>query len=331
MTDPFPARRLDLDTAKGIGMILVIIGHSRPPELVQILIYGVHMPLFFYISGQLWRGEVRLARSVRALWRPFVIASILSWLLWLVKQQLHQPDGQPLWGPLVATLWGGNLNGYLVHNTPLWFLPALLSIFMVLWLLTGFLSPARAAFALLMLGLPLLWQGPSTEAAAALPMSLGQGLVGGIFFALGYLSLRLPMAKKALARLSHPLAGAVITGLALTIAYANGRVDMYSLQFGAPLSYLASGALGSWGFTTLCRLPSIQLRSLCLIGRNSLVILAVHLPLLWLLRAALGFAGAEPDWLLLSMSCTAIVGALALWHESRPIIRPALSRLKDSL
>lgn len=40
------------DNAKGIGLILVILGHLLPfGNLQSSIVYSIHMPLFFYISG----------------------------------------------------------------------------------------------------------------------------------------------------------------------------------------------------------------------------------------------------------------------------------------
>ena len=49
-----------IDRAKGIGIILVILGHSIFLEIFKILIYSFHMPLFFSYQGisarRAWRG-----------------------------------------------------------------------------------------------------------------------------------------------------------------------------------------------------------------------------------------------------------------------------------
>ncbi len=45
-------RNITYDNAKGIGLILVILGHLLPfGNLQSSVIYSMHMPLFFYISG----------------------------------------------------------------------------------------------------------------------------------------------------------------------------------------------------------------------------------------------------------------------------------------
>lgn len=47
-------RRSDFDYARGIAMILIIIGHAiGMSEFVVQIIYSFHVPLFFIISGML--------------------------------------------------------------------------------------------------------------------------------------------------------------------------------------------------------------------------------------------------------------------------------------
>lgn len=40
-----------VDIAKGIGIILVVMGHANCPEIPHGIIYSFHMPLFFFLSG----------------------------------------------------------------------------------------------------------------------------------------------------------------------------------------------------------------------------------------------------------------------------------------
>lgn len=97
-TDTSPgARDLSLDVAKGIGIILVVIGHAwRGLEaagmignaqlfrVIDTLIYNFHMPLFFLLSGmtfQVWAlkrpyAEATASRVTRLIW-PLVLWSYL--------------------------------------------------------------------------------------------------------------------------------------------------------------------------------------------------------------------------------------------------------------
>lgn len=52
-------RRLNyIDIAKGIGILMVFVGHCNElPDLLSRLIYSVHMPLFFILAGYFYRPE----------------------------------------------------------------------------------------------------------------------------------------------------------------------------------------------------------------------------------------------------------------------------------
>lgn len=52
------SRSLTLDIVKGIGIILVVVGHCiKSYTIPGIFIYAFHMPLFFLISGICFNGE----------------------------------------------------------------------------------------------------------------------------------------------------------------------------------------------------------------------------------------------------------------------------------
>lgn len=40
-----------IDGAKGIGILLMVIGHAGAPDFLRHWIYGFHMPMFFIIAG----------------------------------------------------------------------------------------------------------------------------------------------------------------------------------------------------------------------------------------------------------------------------------------
>ncbi len=47
-----------IDTAKGIGIVLVVVGHtSFVPKAMINLIFAFHMPLFFFLSGCVYKKK----------------------------------------------------------------------------------------------------------------------------------------------------------------------------------------------------------------------------------------------------------------------------------
>ncbi|MDR5790074.1 acyltransferase family protein [Caballeronia sp. LP003] len=51
-------RNRTIDAARGIGIVLVVLGHAIGlPEWLFRVIYSCHMPLFFFLSGYLFNGK----------------------------------------------------------------------------------------------------------------------------------------------------------------------------------------------------------------------------------------------------------------------------------
>ena len=98
------SKRLDwIDIAKGIAIILVIVGHTVPnPSPLRHAIFSFHMPLFFILAGYTFRPKPwreLLSGSVSRLLVPYVVLA----LAWQVPTFLM--SGAPLTGgALVAGL-----------------------------------------------------------------------------------------------------------------------------------------------------------------------------------------------------------------------------------
>ena len=97
------SKRLDwIDIAKGIAIILVIVGHTVPnPSPLRHAIFSFHMPVFFILAGYTFRPKPRcelVSGSVSRLLVPYVILA----LAWQIPSFLM--SGAPLTG---GTLAGG--------------------------------------------------------------------------------------------------------------------------------------------------------------------------------------------------------------------------------
>lgn len=74
-------RNVAIDVMKGIGIILMVIGHMHYSHSIEKFIYGFHMPLFFWISGYLYKPptaiKVFIARKAKGLILPYAVFGIL--------------------------------------------------------------------------------------------------------------------------------------------------------------------------------------------------------------------------------------------------------------
>lgn len=94
-------KRLDwIDIAKGIAIILVIVGHTVPNSSpLRHAIFSFHMPVFFILAGYTFRPKPwreLLSGSVSRLLVPYVILA----LAWQVPSFLM--SGAPLTGGALA-------------------------------------------------------------------------------------------------------------------------------------------------------------------------------------------------------------------------------------
>lgn len=126
-----PAARLDwIDVLKGCGIILVVCGHVLDAPTTVRFIYFFHMPLFFCVSGYLFRpraGRALLPKLLRGLAVPYVAFIVLITLLDLIQSRwtghsTSLPLGSPLKAVALAIYGGSKLSAaYAVF----WFLPCL--------------------------------------------------------------------------------------------------------------------------------------------------------------------------------------------------------------
>lgn len=82
-----------IDTAKGIGMIFVQMGHTYFPDIIINWIYSFHMPLFFFLSGVTYRGErynfkEYFIRKIKSFLIPYLLFCIISILSSRILQAL---------------------------------------------------------------------------------------------------------------------------------------------------------------------------------------------------------------------------------------------------
>lgn len=119
-----------LDAAKAIGIFLVVLGHVPSVYNYRWVIYLFHMPLFFMLSGYLFKfvsPKEELKRSFKSLLVPYFIYSSVLLVLWTWQK------GKIDLG-LIGLVITGNLNSIANKATsimPLWFLLSLFSMRMI--------------------------------------------------------------------------------------------------------------------------------------------------------------------------------------------------------
>lgn len=120
-----------IDIAKGMGILLVVWGHIFLTGVSHRVIYAFHMPLFFLISGMLFKRDKFggfvdfLKRRAKRLLVPFVIYSVVTWIIWAAFRFIRHDAVVSYWDPLLQTIIAKGSGAYMVHNSALWFIPCL--------------------------------------------------------------------------------------------------------------------------------------------------------------------------------------------------------------
>lgn len=191
------ARNPTLDIAKGLGILLVVLGHSGFAADHQgglfRGIFSFHMPLFFVLAGVFVRQETAfgpfLRGRIQALLKPYAVVLTL-WGVWnLVEGWFLHHEAHPVHlGYLLGIPYGTGQS--LAPWTPLWFLPHL--VLASVALLVVLKATSRTIQVML---IPVLLLGGAVLlpwAARPLPFHLpGQGPMVGLPWSLDLLPLTL--------------------------------------------------------------------------------------------------------------------------------------------
>lgn len=274
-----------IDNAKGIGILLVVLGHTYGiPVQLHHIIYSFHMPLFFLLSGYTFRGEnvraERLREYIRRMARAYLVPYFLLAGLNLCGNALYELYCRNFSPVQQLRYLGGILYGYanmtwMPMCSPIWFL---VSIFLVKTLYAAvFLrldSEKRHVAAAVC---ALAAYGSSLLPLPRLPWNLLPSLFGVFFFHIGAWMGEKDLVSRLRGNRKWLLWGTAAAVLCLNIA-ADNLVGMNENTYGNLGAFLLTSLLYSLLLMTLS--PGRQ-GLLTWIGQNSMIFMGFN----YLMRA----------------------------------------------
>ncbi len=184
--------RLDyIDIAKALGMFTIIWGHIIHEGWSNQMVYAFHIPLFFFMSGMVFKAEKYatlwklIKRRIKTLLLPYLIFSLVTWVLWVGMRILAHDSTDYLY-PLLQTFIAQGSSGYLRHNLPLWFVTCLFAVEILYYVINKLpkLSAIITCVIVSVLGCYLEMGGGSLW--VTLPWSFDGALVALLFYGSGY-------------------------------------------------------------------------------------------------------------------------------------------------
>lgn len=286
-----------LDIAKGIGILLVIIGHiPYVGEMTRAYIVSFHMPLFLVISGMLiWYKQeeeenlsVFVKKKFRSILVPYAVFSV-AFLAIECGRIIIKGTGD--WGQLFRLLYQSIcLQGVSV----LWFFPALFigeTVFLWIrkhsshWLVMVYLPVMMATIFVVTARVQVFFFARTDSLLFCLLYDIISMLLRGLFCA-GFIGIGYYLCMFLMHRHMNVMADAGISIILLIvlafISKHNANVDLRYMFLGKFVLFMLGSVLGSVGVILLCRvlvkLPIRPLhRMLGYFGVNSMLIMVTHL------------------------------------------------------
>ena len=282
-------RRIEhIDVARGLGILLVVIGHNplvadMPNPLFDV-IYAFHIPLFFFLSGLFFKPEQPflslVARRTDMLLKPYAVV-LLALAAFQVMFRHRDPELL-----LAGILYGA---GDTIAWIPMWFLPHLWILSISAWLMLRLVPTkrilGRAALlaALLITGVALSsyfathpWYPLSAQQPVlGLPLSADLLPLSCFYFLLGTYCRQRTLEMT----FSWKLLLACVMGSVLLHLIWGGTIDLNMRRYDHPLVLTALALLGTYGVLQLSCLATrypLALRVLSYVGTGTLFILIFH-------------------------------------------------------
>ena len=293
-----PKGKVDwIDSAKGIAMLLVILGHTSALEGSEKYVYSFHMPMFFLLSGYVTglkkpTGFLEfLKKKSRAILIPYcVFYGIIYVYFFFIGSRFGETSGLDLWLPIKGFFYasGDNLKDLF---RPMWFLTCLFVVS------TGFFwirkVGNRIGIMVLLVSCSILGYLTSLHLKPFFrpPWHMDTALTAVVFFGAGCLLAEKGIEPKKFRTASKLILISILIATNIFVASLNGGPTLLSNYFGNYFYFYIAAFAGIFGYTLLADRIKF-FKPLHWVGKNSLGIFAVHLMALgiirWIFTTALG-------------------------------------------
>ncbi|MGN0550916.1 MAG: acyltransferase family protein [Acutalibacteraceae bacterium] len=275
-----------IDQLRAIAMLFVILGHSSIDKNAVDYFYSFHMPLFFIISGITHRpGKYESLKQIvidkaKRLLVPYVVLNIITFPIWFCSWKILD-DAKSTLFDLLKGLFYVNSNVYQTPSPATWFLVSLFFAEIVLYLLERISKNNSAVLTCLVMitGLAGYVEGLNTKLQHVL--HLDDALTAVVFIYIGYIFYQ--NKDKILKLLSNKALYVILIVGFIALGYyfqsRNGRISMHNNRYHSIIYFYLSALLTSFAviFASF-KIP--YLKSLTYIGKNTIVYLGLHAPII---------------------------------------------------
>lgn len=271
-----------IDIAKGIGVLLVVLGHCLAygcQNQIFRCIYSFHMPLFFFLSGYVFH-----AKDSKSFFEGKIKFLLLPMIFF---QAFNVTSYSGLW--VIGKIVGYEFTKYhsLISFGGFWFVTTLLYVACLYFVVNekiacslGTKNVPMFCFAVLFLGLGLIY-APHISNTPNQPIATT--MTAFFFYTVGNLFNQLfdNMSQEEIRnkRFWAFVFGVVLLGLCFYLnGFSNKNVDFNTSRYGNRFLFVVNALIGSFAIFFISY-GIHKSKILEWYGRNSLMILFIHIPL----------------------------------------------------
>jgi fucose 4-O-acetylase-like acetyltransferase len=274
-----------IDNAKGILILLVVIGHILivansqyniiPYSLAQEFIYSFHMPAFFIISGLLINPDSWKKKSVGSFFISKFKTLIVPYMFFEIIAILYKHF---LLGEVTIVQGLTNMVTFRCNVGADWFLPAMFVSSMLFYGYTKYQNKILWGF-IALLCLFSTWYMPKNNWCD----TICRGMLGFGFIYIGSILAKY-LTEFQVWKL---LLSFVITFVSSALTFKFFTNDFYSCSVENPLIFVVGGICGTYLILGISKYVHVKL--LRLLGENSIVILGTHQLVLYTVHSSSSF------------------------------------------
>lgn len=236
-----------IDIMRGLGILLMIMGHIGFGKSFDTYIHAFHMPVFYVISGYLFKNnpvptEAFVVRKARQLFIPYFVFAVTGFLGTYMTGGINGID---FWSKLNDTFFNPTIRGVPLAGA-LWFLPALFWINVIFHYLHKWFGKNDYILFAITLVTGFVGMLATERYNIYLPMGLDAALSGVAFIGTGYF-LKQMMHRKFIHACFHMNVEVFIVMALLQayLAFFNGDVNFRTGQYGNIVLAWFNAMLGS--------------------------------------------------------------------------------------
>ena len=267
------SRNKNIDIARGIAIILMVMGHIGFGARFDFYIHTFHMPFWFLISGYFYKQnsiENCVVKNVKNLIVPYIVYGIADIMFtWVLKKGFPVSD-------LKHLLWI-NQEGITVSGA-LWFLTAMFFCQITMHLIIKYISNCylrtTVVVALFIFGVSI-----KCLIHAYLPWALNAALVGGLLYYIGWMAKEKFYIFHEIFEKCGPIIYILWVGISAFMCNMNSYINMRTSSYGNPILFIVNAVnmtLLLYGVSVFISRYKMIKEVLTYIGENSITYLCTN-------------------------------------------------------